>query len=309
MTVADQARKALEVYSKTANGYVDMQRLLIRYGMECFFRRLAVSRHANTFILKGATSFAIHMEGARNTADSDFQVYGRHDANSLRSTFEEICAIALDDGIAFGLDRILIDEAGARREYTGFKVHVPAALGNAGMSLQFDIGFGEVVTPPAPWTNYPSLLGGPGIRIKIYPIESIVSEKFEAMVDLGMRNGRMKDFYDIAEFAAKLRFNSVILAEAVKNTFAHRKTVVPSDMPLALTERFFKDKEKQKEFKGFLRRHSLPKLRTLESCCLAIQAFIMPVCNSITSGRIFSADWWDGEWRGQKAEEIADPSQ
>jgi len=294
---AKDIRRRLEAHCKSEKGYVDMQRLLIRFGMECFFRRLAVSPSRSDFVLKGAMLFAVHMDGPRNTKDADFQIYGRHDGDSIKRLFYAICKIEQDDALEFSVDRIQVEAAGEDREYPGYVVYVPAMLGALSMTLHFDIGFGEVITPEPSWTEIPSLLNLPKPRIKTYPIESVVAEKFEAIVRLGMRNGRMKDFYDLAEFAIQIQFHGRVLSEALTNTFAHRGMAIPSEVPIALTTAFYGKKAKVTAFNAFLQRHALPKKKTLDECCAMIILFLMPVCHAITAGTEFNAEWSHGEWK------------
>ncbi len=264
--------------------------------MECFFRRLADSPYNKLFVLKGAMSFGAFMEGSRNTKDSDFQMYGHHDSASIRKLFTDICLVSQDDGIQFLVDEITVQNAGENREYSGFILLVPALLGTMRMKLQFDIGFGEVITPEPVYKAYPVLLRLDQPKIRVYPLESVISEKFEAMVNLGMKNGRMKDFYDLADFAEKLNFNGSVLRMAISNTFAHRATDLPKELPLAWTPQYFASKQRIADFKAFLQRHSLPKTRTLEGCCATIIPFLMPLCVAVTSGDVFDLTWQNGSW-------------
>ncbi|GAI56650.1 unnamed protein product [marine sediment metagenome] len=63
--------------------------------------------------------------------------------------------------------------------------------------------------------------------LKGYPAESVVSEKFESMVKLGLLNSRMKDFYDIWLMIHQFDFKGSQLTEALRRTFTYRKTEVP----------------------------------------------------------------------------------
>lgn len=125
------------------------------------------------------------------------------------------------------------------------------------MSLQIDVGFGDAVTPEAEESIYPTLLEIPQPRIRIYPPETVVAEKLQAMVDLGMQNNRMKDFYDIYTISHLFNFKGDILVKAIRNTFERRGTEIPKDLPLALTDEFASDNQKQIQWKAFLNRNSL----------------------------------------------------
>jgi len=63
--------------------------------------------------------------------------------------------------------------------------------------MQIDIGFGDTITPPPVETTFPTILNGPQPLLLAYPKETVVAEKFEAMVKLGIANSRMKDFHDL----------------------------------------------------------------------------------------------------------------
>jgi len=271
-----------------------MQRLLIRYGIECFLRRLEASRFAKAFVLKGAMSFAVHLDQSRTTKDADFQVYGLSDAKSLVNAFSQICSIEQDDGLKFEIGRIRAESVGGDREYPGFKVTVTSHLGGAQIPLQFDIGFGEVITPAPRTLAYPTMLKMKSPSVRAYPTESVIAEKFQAMVQLGMRNTRMKDFYDLHEFAVKSEFDGEILSAAIRNTFGHRGTPVPNEAPLALQQAFYGDKKRATAFKAFAK--SLPTKKDLEACCQTIESFLIPVCRAIASNEPFLGHWQDGAW-------------
>ena len=112
-----------------------------------------------------------------------------------------------------------------------------AHLGNAKIQLQIDIGYGDVITPVAQIVNYPALLHFPEPRIRAYPPETVVAEKLQAMVALGMQNSRMKDFYDLWLMARDLSFTGEPLVKAIQATFERRKTPIPDDIPIALRSR------------------------------------------------------------------------
>ena len=104
------------------------------------------------------------------------------------------------------------------------------------MKLQVDVGFGDAITPEASLIEFPPLLDFPAPRLRAYPRETVVAEKLEAMVQLGMANSRMKDFYDVAVLAREFDFDGDLLARAIRATFERRGTVLPTTTPVALTE-------------------------------------------------------------------------
>ncbi len=145
-----------------------------------------------------------------------------------------------------------------------------------------DIGFGDVVTPDAREIDFPTMLEFPAPRLRAYPPETVMAEKFQALVALGMLNSRMKDFYDLWAIAITFRFEGAVLAEAIRATFERRATDVPAEEPIALTRAFADDPLKQSQWQGFLRRTA---------------AFVMPPSQSLTSTMPFDS-WWPpaGPW-------------
>ena len=120
--------------------------------------------------------------------------------------------------------------------------------------MQIDIGFGDAITPGPQQVEYPSMLGFPTAIVSIYPRETVVAEKFQAMVMLGMANSRMKDFFDLWLLAATFEFAGEVLARAIQATFERRRTPLPETIPIALTADFHGDDSKQKQWRAFIRK-------------------------------------------------------
>src|SRR5438093_11555601 len=71
----------------------DVQFGLQRYARERFLYRLGESRHRASFVLKGATLFALWGGGTyRATRDLDFTIYGSSDPGQILAIFREVCA-------------------------------------------------------------------------------------------------------------------------------------------------------------------------------------------------------------------------
>jgi hypothetical protein len=88
----------------------------------------------------------------------------------------------------------------------------------------------------------------------MYPPETVVAEKLEAMIRFGEANGRIKDFHDIWVMTQTFRFDLANLVEAVGGTLRRRETAIPSEMPLGLTDDFAAIAEERGLWSGFLRR-------------------------------------------------------
>jgi hypothetical protein len=102
-------------------------------------------------------------------------------------------------------------------------------LAGAKIPVQIDIGFGDAVTPAPQEIPFRTLLDSPQPILLTYPRETVVAEKFKAMVKLGIANSRMKDIYDLCILAETFTFDGGLLSEAIKRTFERRKTPLPKE--------------------------------------------------------------------------------
>lgn len=235
----------------------DFQNLLTRYALERLLYRLSVSADRDRFVLKGAMLFAAWLDDPfRPTGDLDLLGFGDDEVARVADTFRAICALEVtDDGVLFDVEGL---EATATREgadYGGARVRTGATIGGARIPIQIDIGFGDAITPGAVDLEYPTLLGGPAPHLRAYPAETVVAEKFEALVKLGLANTRMKDFYDLWLISQTFSFTSAGLWEAIKRTFERRRTEVPADVPTGLSDGFAREKDRQ--WRAFLGRERM----------------------------------------------------
>jgi hypothetical protein len=276
--------------------------LLTRFGLERFLYRLANSPHRDRFILKGAMLFLLWgMDEHRPTRDADLLGFGENGPENLVAIFQEVCRVAvMDDGLIFEPESVQAALIREEMEYGGIRVALRGMLDRARISLQLDVGFGDAVTPHAAEVEYPTLLDLPAPHLRIYPKETVIAEKFQAMVHLGMANSRMKDFYDIWVLARTFDFDGKLLRTAIELTFERRRTAVPVQVPLALTADFYADPAKQMQWRGFLRRNGLSDGDTLlEAVAEVIRSLVMPICEAIHAGNDFAARWTaEGPWQG-----------
>jgi hypothetical protein len=177
----------------------NVQLVLTRYAIERLLYRLSVSPHRDRFVLKGTILISLWAPTPyRATGDLDLLGYGDAKAGAIVAVFREICTVdAPDDGVTFMPDTMRAEVARAEDEYSGLRVSLQATIAGARLPVQVDIGFGDVVTPAAREVDYPSLLDMPAARVRAYPPETVVAEKVQALVALGMLNSRMKDFFDL----------------------------------------------------------------------------------------------------------------
>ena len=149
----------------------------------------------------------------------------------------------------------------------GKRVELVAFLAKTRIPIQVDIGFGDAITPLPRDTNFPTLLNdmiAPVVRA--YPKETVVAEKLEAMVQLGLDNSRMKDFYDLWVLATQFEFDGQVLAAAIIATFERRATKIPDGEPFALTPAFSENADKIKQWSAFMRRGTSVLICSTTSC-------------------------------------------
>jgi hypothetical protein len=201
----------------------------------------------------------------------------------------------IDDGVHFDLATLVVGLIREDQEYGGVRVEVVARVTKANVRLQVDVGFGDAVTPEALVVEIPPLLDFPAPRLRAYPRETVVAEKLEAMVKLGMANSRMKDFYDIAVLARGFSFNGELLTRAIRATFERRKTLLPTMTPVALTATFAEDSTKVTQWSGFVRKVGIPGVDTLAQTIAAVRAFVeAPLLAAAAAGPV-PKSWQPGK--------------
>lgn len=261
------------------------QDILVRYGTERLLDRLSRSRYRERFLLKGAILFAV-WAGAphRATRDADLLGLGGTSPTDALRAFREIAAMPADpaDGLVFDLDSLDAEDIREENVYGGVRITLAASLDRANIPLQVDFAFGEAVVPPPEVIELPTLLDFPPIRLRGYPPEVTIAEKFEAMVKLGLANSRMKDYYDVWYLATHRRFDAERLRQAVRATFARRGTPLPVETPDGLTEEFGADTERERMWQAFLERSAVPSRDrgTLAAAVSAIRPFLMGIVNA-----------------------------
>lgn len=237
----------------------DYNLVLNRFALERLLCRLSTSAHADSFLLKGALLFALWYDDPhRPTRDADLLGFGQDDAEHLIAVFREVAAMSMEDGIVFDVASVRADAIREDNTYGGTRINLVARIGSARCSLQIDVGFGDAVTPEAQTVVFPTLLNDfPAPTLRVYPVYTVIAEKYQAMVMLGMANSRMKDFYDLAVIARRTELDGATLAGAIAATFARRSTAVPTVRPLALTSQFSEDETKRRQWQAFLNKNRL----------------------------------------------------
>jgi len=271
------------------------------YGMERFLFRLSQSKYADAFVLKGALMFmAWQMPERRTTLDIDFLARHVNEVSKIEGAVRDICAAKVPaDGLVFKPDsvkgRIIKEDA----EYAGVRIKLMGYLERARISMQIDFGFGDVIYPSAQNIKYPVLLDFPAPELKGYTPESVVSEKFEAMVQLGDLNSRMKDFYDLWSMMRQFDFAGGALVQAVRKTFEHRKTMLPVTKPFFSPAIYDKNSMNHARWKAFLSTTQIKNApMDLAIVAMAIEKFLLEPVTAIHSGRDLAVHWHaPGPWR------------
>ncbi len=256
----------------------DYQTLLTRYALERLLYRLSVSAHRDRFILKGAMLLATWLDDPfRPTRDLDLLGYGANDAESIADTFKAICSIEVpDDGVTFDIESLAAAPIREELEYGGVRVRTHAVLDGARIPIQIDIAFGDIITPGPVEIAYPVLLDSPAPHLRAYPVATVVAEKFNALVVLGIANSRLKDFYDLWLISRTFEFHRSELSAAVQRTFEHRQTPMPIDVPTGLTGSYAEQWDTR--WKAFLGREAMNAAPTnLNQILEYLRGFLVPL--------------------------------
>ena len=250
--------------------------LLTRYANERLLHRLSLSPHRSRFVLKGAMLMTTWFDDPhRPTRDVDFLGYGDSAPDAMLATFREICAIEVNDGMVFDIDALRVELIREEIEYGGLRLRTTGALAGARITVTIDIGFGDAIEPGLDEVNLPVLLDLPQPRLRVYARETVIAEKFQAMVMLGLANSRMKDFYDVWILSRSYEFDDDRLPRAIAATFERRGTAIPLEAPVALTQAFALDSSKQQQWAAFVRDLAIG-IPALETVVTDLAAFLMP---------------------------------
>jgi predicted nucleotidyltransferase component of viral defense system len=263
--------------------------VLVRYALERALYRLSISDHRDRFVLKGGMLVTLWIEdGNRETRDADFLGYGDPGQDKLRATFAEILAIGADDALVFDVKGLTSTAIREEMEYGGVRLRTTALLERTRIPITLDVAFGDALPAIAQPSEYPSLLGMEMPRIKTYPPETVIAEKFHAMVALGIANGRMKDYYDLWAIPRSVRIDVAKLDAAIRATFDRRRTLVPRDRPPGLSSDFWSDDAKQRQWRAYAQSIDV-KDSALEEVIEAIWTLIGPACVRIAGREAESA--------------------
>ena len=280
---------------------IEFNVILTKYVLERLLYRISISRLRERFILKGAILFSIWTQTMhRTTRDVDFLDLESTSLERLNFEFREICELKTeDDGVQFLPESVRATEIRGHDTFEGARINLTGMLGKANIPLQVDIGLGDSCVPAAEFVDFPVLLDYPVPRLKASAQETMIAEKFHAIVGLGMRNSRMKDYFDIYYLSREFNFIGKELCQAFKATFERQTTALPQQAPIGLSREFSLDSIKEIQWKSFLVQKNVSGFeKKFEQVVAAVREFLMPPSSASAKRLDFDESWSaGGPWR------------
>jgi hypothetical protein len=257
--------------------------LLVRFALERLLYRLSISAHRDRFVLKGGMLVTVWVaDDNRVTRDADFLGHGDADPDRLIADFGEIMAIESDDGLAFDIGALAATVIREEMEYGGIRLKTAAYLERTRIPVTIDIGFGDAMADATQRLDYPTLLDLPAPQVRSYPPATVIAEKFQAMVALGVLNGRMKDYYDLWAIPRAINISGDDLDAAILATFERRRTPIPKERPPGLSGEMFGDEGKQRQWRAYAASLELDAV-SLESVIEGVWELVGPSCSRIVA--------------------------
>lgn len=281
---------------------IEFQNYLVRYACERFLYRLGQSEVRDRFILKGGFLIPLWMpEPFRSTRDIDVLALEENLEEAIRDAVKIVCAVSCtEDGLEFDADTLKISSIREGQPHGGQSATLTALLGAAKATVRIDFGFGDAVSPEE--AVMPTLIESlPAPSLLVYPMVSVIAEKFQAMVHLGLSNTRMKDFYDIWALSESFDIDGEELLATVADCFERRGTPWTEEMPDALTPEFYSDANIQVVWGRYGRSATLMERppASFEEVGNRVIALLEPIRESIMSEGAFRMRWVAGEtWQG-----------
>jgi predicted nucleotidyltransferase component of viral defense system len=201
--------------------------LIQSFMFEALLKRISVSKYKDKFIIKGglllSSIFGVNL---RSTMDLDTTIKGLPlDRTTITKVVNEIISIDLKDNIKLEIENI--KDIREEELYSGFNVNLKAEFDGLRTNLMIDITTGDVITYKEVQFEYKTLFDNEIVNIMTYNYETIIAEKFEAIVSRNIDNTRMKDYYDLYMFV-NLKWDDIdktILRKAIFNTSKKRETL------------------------------------------------------------------------------------
>ena len=255
--------------------------VLVTYGLERLLYRLSISEFRNRFILKGGILVTFWIEDEnRVTRDADFLGHGDASEDHLKSVFATILSLEADDGLVYDIDGLAAETIREEHEYGGIRLKTTAYLGKTRIPITIDVAFGDALTERDYTINFPSLLNMPTASIRAYPPATVVAEKFQAIVALGLANSRMKDYYDLWAILNSQSIGTKELDAAMHATFERRRTDIPKTLPIGLSREIVADDQKARQWAAYSDSIGLESL-SLDTVVETIWSSVGPSCERL----------------------------
>lgn len=276
---------------------IEFQLYLVRYACERLLFRIGQSEFRDRLILKGGTLLSLWMpEPFRSTRDIDMLAFEENHDEVIGNVIVTVCAVPCpEDGLEFDVDTLKVSPIREGQAYGGQRATLTALLGNARATVRIDFGFGDAVSPED--AVMPTLIDDlPAPSLLVYPMVSVIAEKFQAMVHLGLSNTRMKDFHDIWALSESFDVDGESLLAAVTDCFRTRGTPLTEEMPEVLKPEFYRDANIQTEWGRYCRVATLmePPPASFEEVGRRVITLLGPIRESIMSGESFTTSWVAG---------------
>ena len=291
---ASVATRLLDRARRTGGDY---QTLLTSFCHERFLHHLGVSSARDRFVLKGAMLLRLWAnQPYRATRDLDLLRRGDPSREAIQADVAAICGARVPpDGVAFVPAALVIEVIRPEDEYAGVRVILPAQCGSARLRLQIDMGLADAVWPPPRRSEIPALLDFPPPKILTYPPEAVIAEKLEAIVVLGNRNSRIKDFFDLHCLAMRFEFDRATPVEAVRRTFLRRCTPIPAEEPIGLTPFYWENSSRPAQVRAFARRAGLAlDSDRMEEVPRVLRHFLLPILDDLRREQPLEGRWLPG---------------
>ena len=269
-----------------------MQDKIVMYGLERTIYRLSISEYAERFTLKGGIFLYALFNGDYTRATTDIDLLAQcisNDIEEMKKVFKEIFSIKCDDALRFDLNTLDVIYITEFKEYHGVKVSILGHLDKTKVPISIDIGFGDIVYPERMKMDFPVLLDMDIPKVYAYSISSVVAEKFEAFVSLGLANSRYKDFYDIYVLSDRYNFDGKELTNAIKETFNHRGTSF--DDIVAFEDGFADDETRLMRWNSFVKKKKALIKLGFEETVQLLKMLLFPIVDAIKKNELFERTW------------------
>lgn len=251
---------------------LDSRYIIQNVMFESLIRRISISKYKENIIIKGGFLLSsIFGFNQRSTMDMDATLKGMNlNKENVLNIIKDIIAIDINDGVRYEI--FSIKDIRLEKKYPGFKIHLLAYLDDLRTHLMIDITTGDVITLKEIDYKYNTIFDNETINIMSYNIETIIAEKFEAIISRNVINSRMKDYYDLYMFTT-LKWDNVnknLLKIAINNTCNNRKTTNYLNDSSNYINLISKNEDLKKLWKEYQNKNVYAKSINFEDTILAI---------------------------------------